>query len=258
MDETVPRAEDEDDRIIKVVRKPSQTDAAVDLIRSRIIDLSVPPGSRIDERLLIDQFKLGRTPAREAINRLQAEGLVNIVPDRGGKYVRELDMREIGEILAAHQIAEGMLASLCNFDDPTLVQDLRKIQERYAQSVAARNYLDITEGNQAFHLRIFQSINNTFLFEFAQSVHRHVRRLLVMMYKLESKNPKVQSEQFEANVSQHWQIIDLIEKHDRAALKTMLPDHAFQTQKRLSAFLEMQAKKGSEVEVLAPGFPLPK
>lgn len=244
------------DRTIKVDRKPSQTDAAVDLIRSRIIDLAVAPGSRIDERLLIDQFKLGRTPAREAINRLHAEGLVNIVPDRGGKYVRDLDMREIGEILTAHQVAEAMSASLCDFDDAKLVEDLRKIQNRYSKSVNARNYLDITEVNQEFHLRIFQSINNTFLFEFAQSIHRHVRRLLVMMYKLESGRPHIQAQQFEANVAQHWEIIDLISQRDRPRLKTALPDHAFETQRRLSAFLELQSKRGADVEVRVPGLPL--
>src|SRR6202048_623975 len=75
----------------------SQTDAALDLIRSRIVDMSLEPGSRIDERLLVDRFKLGRTPAREAINRLVAEGFVNIVPQRGGTYVCKLDLDEMGE-----------------------------------------------------------------------------------------------------------------------------------------------------------------
>ena len=68
-------------------REASQTDAAVDLIRSKIIDMSLQPGSRLDEPLLRNHFKLGRTPAREAINRLVAEGLVNISP-KSGRHVR--------------------------------------------------------------------------------------------------------------------------------------------------------------------------
>lgn len=238
---------------LKVKRKPSQTDKAVDLIRSKIIDLSVAPGSRIDERLLIDLFKLGRTPAREAINRLQAEGLVTIVPDRGGKYVRELNFREIGEVLMAHQLAESMLAALCDFSDPSLARDLRKLQEQYVKAVEDRDYLNITEINQAFHLRLFRSIDNGFLYEFAQSIHRHVRRLLVMIYRLEATNPKIHSEQFEANLAQHWAIIDMVERQDRQALNKALPEHARHTETRLTAFLNRQATRGADLDFLHAG-----
>ena len=44
----------------------SQTEQAVSVIRDRIIDLTLEPGSKLDERLLKERFKLGRTPAREA------------------------------------------------------------------------------------------------------------------------------------------------------------------------------------------------
>ena len=59
------------------------TDAAVDTIRNRILDMTLVPGSRIDAPLLMKQFKLSRTPAREALNRLAAEGLVVLHANRG-------------------------------------------------------------------------------------------------------------------------------------------------------------------------------
>jgi len=225
----------------KVVRKPSQADEAVDLIRSKIIDLTLPQGSRIDERLLVEQFKLGRTPAREAINRLQAEGFVNIVPDRGGKFVRDLDMKEIGEVMTAHQVAESMLAALCNLEHPKMVEVLESIQSRYETAVREKDYLAITDLNQDFHLRLHGSIDNSFLMSFAQSTHRHVRRLLVMMYKLEAELPSVHEKQFEANVEQHRSIIDAVRNRDRAALSELLPYHALQTQVRLAAFYEAKS-----------------
>src|SRR6201992_335967 len=112
-------------------RKTSQTENAVDLIRSKIIDLSLKPGTKLDEPLLVKQFKLGRTPAREAINRLVAEGLASIFPNRGGTFVRELDLSEIDEVLMAYQLVETVLAQLLQFDDPGLVSDLERIQARY-------------------------------------------------------------------------------------------------------------------------------
>ena len=52
---------------VKKRRGASQTEAAVDLIRLKIIDMSLEPGSKLDEPLLRNHFRLGRTPAREAI-----------------------------------------------------------------------------------------------------------------------------------------------------------------------------------------------
>ncbi|MBN8943021.1 MAG: GntR family transcriptional regulator [Rhizobiales bacterium] len=221
--------------------KPSQTDAALDLMRSKIIDLTLEPGSRIDEPLLIKEFKLGRTPAREAINRLVAEGLVNIVPNRGGTYVRGLDFREIGEVVAAQQLAESILAQLCRFEDPTLLVDLEAIQQRYVREVEQRTYLGITSVNEEFHLRMHRSIGNSFFFEFAQSTHRHVRRLLVLIYKMEEAEQNVLDDQFEMNLDEHRQIIEAIRKRDRARLKELLPAHAQQAQQRLLRLLSGKA-----------------
>jgi len=210
----------------------SQTDAALNAIRSRIIDLTIPPGSRIDEPLLLNNFLLGRTPAREAINRLVAEGFVNIVPNRGGTFVRKLDFEEIGEILVAHQLAENILGQLLRFD-ATLADDLSAIQERYRKEVQSRRYLNITALNEQFHMRMNQSVGNSFFYEFAQSTHRHVRRLLVHLYKLEvAVEPGQQDEQFERNLDEHDRIIEIVRKKDRAALVDLLPEHARATQER--------------------------
>jgi DNA-binding GntR family transcriptional regulator len=217
--------------------KPSQTDAALDLIRSKIIDLSLQPGSRIDEPLLIKKFKLGRTPAREAMNRLVAEGLVNIVPNRGGTYVRGLGFGEIGEVVAAQQLAESILAQLCRFEDATLVADLEAIQERYVREVEQRAYLRITSVNEEFHLRMHRTIGNSFFFEFAQSTHRQVRRLLVLIYTMEETEQNLLDGQFEMNLDEHRQIIEAIRNRDRARLKELLPAHARQAQQRLLRLL---------------------
>ncbi|BBX34320.1 AsnC/GntR family transcriptional regulator protein [Mycolicibacterium mageritense DSM 44476 = CIP 104973] len=211
----------------------SQTEAALELIRSRIIDLTLPPGSRIDEALLLKQFELGRTPAREAINRLAAEGFVRIAPNRGGTFVRKLDLAEMSEIIVAHQLVENTLGQLCNLDDPSLVDDLRAIQEDYRQEVGDRHYLRITELNEAFHMRMNASIGNSFFMEFARSTHHHVRRLLMHVYSLEASRPDHQDEQFQLNVAEHDRIIEAVAAHDRATLTDLLPAHAGTTQERL-------------------------
>ncbi|MDB6047701.1 MAG: hypothetical protein JWR17_447 [Pseudomonas sp.] len=220
----------------------SQTDAALNAIRSRIIDLTIPPGSRIDEPLLLNSFMLGRTPAREAINRLAAEGFVNILPNRGGIFVRKLDFEEIGEILIAHQLAENILGQLCRFEE-NLADDLAEIQERYRHQVRSRQYLSITALNEQFHMRMYQAVGNSFFYEFAQSTHRHVRRLLVHLYKLEVAEPGEQEEQFELNLQEHDRIIEAVRKKDRKTLVELLPQHAHATQDRFAKILESKTVK---------------
>lgn len=221
----------------------SQTIAALDLIRSRIIDLSIAPGSRIDENLLLRDFALGRTPAREAINRLAAEGFVSIVPNRGGTFVRKLDMEEIGQIIVAHQLSENILGQMCRFEDAALADDLSAIQERYRSEVADRNYLAITALNERFHMRMNQSIGNSYIYEFAQSTHRHVRRLNVQLYKLEAADPELHGEQFDQNLREHDEIIAIIRRRDRDALVRLLPEHARATQDRLVRIMQSNTAK---------------
>jgi len=81
-------------------RPSSQTEAGTDLLRDRIIDLSLAPGSRIDEKSLMARFGFGRTPLREALNRLAAEGLVILEPKMGA-YVQKLDLTNVSELLEA-------------------------------------------------------------------------------------------------------------------------------------------------------------
>jgi DNA-binding GntR family transcriptional regulator len=224
----------------KATKQPgeaSQTEAAVDLIRSRIIDMSLKPGSKLDEPLLRNHFKLGRTPAREAISRLVAEGLVTIFPNRGGMFVRGLDLEEIGEVTMAYQLVETVLAQLCRFEDPELVTDLEEIQARYTHEVRTKSFLGITSVNEEFHLRMHRSIDNALFYEFALSTHRHLRRLLVLIYKSENTKKNVLESQMEINISEHVEIIDAIRRSDRIALNKILPTHAQQAQTRLTRIL---------------------
>lgn len=235
----------------------SQTDAALDMIRSRIVDMTLQPGSRIDERLLIDRFRLGRTPAREAISRLVAEGFVRMVPQRGGTFVRKLDLDEMGEVVVAHQLAESVLGQICRFDHPGLLPDLKAVQQRYTGAVHRREFLAITQLNQDFHLRLHRTIENALFYGFAEATHRHVRRLNVYVYQREQADADYQSAQFAANLDQHEQIIAAISQRNRDLLAELLPVHASYTQRRLVRLLEKKSAGPLSLNLtgILPAFP---
>lgn len=90
---------------------PTDYNIARDAIRDRIISLSLPPGSVINESRLMHELGLGRTPIREALKLLEAENLVVIVPRRG-IFVSEIGLHHLHQIYEMRVSLEPMAARL--------------------------------------------------------------------------------------------------------------------------------------------------
>jgi len=209
---------------------------AADVIRDRILDMTLAPGSRIDAPLLMQQFRLSRTPAREALNRLAAEGLVVLHANRGA-YVQRLDFEDIQSLFDVYFVEERMLGHFCDFRDPGLVADLERIHLEHQAATRARRHLDVTRLNGAFHYRIAASSGNSYVQEFAHRIHNHFRRLAFCTYKLESRMSKVL--QMERIVEEHGRIIAAIQRKDRRRLIATLVSHARGAQRRLVAMIDV-------------------
>jgi DNA-binding transcriptional regulator YhcF (GntR family) len=89
----------------------SLSEKAYHLIRDRIVSLRLPPGSMIDERELVADLGLGRTPVREALRRLAGENLVDVFPRRG-MFVAGVDVGDLASISEARAELEGFAARL--------------------------------------------------------------------------------------------------------------------------------------------------
>ena len=222
---------------------PSLTEVAVDTIRDRILDLTLAPGSRIDEKLLMQQFGLSRTPAREALNRLAAEGLVEIQPNRGA-YVRPLSLAHFKQFFDAYHAAERLIAFYCNFADPGLVEDMEKIQRRHSAAVAEDRFLEVTATNAAFHLRIAAATANDYIHDFSARLHNQGRRLAYLVYQTEAQETPVLRRQQSRIIAEHEAVIDAIRDQDRERLIEVITDHAKRFQQRIARFVEHS--RGSE------------
>ncbi|WP_220025070.1 FCD domain-containing protein [Paraburkholderia caballeronis] len=99
--------------------------------------------------------------------------------------------------------------------------------DRRGAGTGDRAFLNITAMNEKFHMRMSQAVGNSFFYDFARSTHRHVRRLLVHLYKLEAEStPEELDIQFERNLAEHDTIIEIVKRKDRQALVEFLPKHA--------------------------------
>ena len=89
--------------------KMSLADKATVILRQAILDLRIEPGMRLDERYVQDTFSISRTPAREAMNRLIAEGFLE-TQSGYGICARALDLGEINGFFDAYFAEEKMIA----------------------------------------------------------------------------------------------------------------------------------------------------
>lgn len=151
---------------------------AYNYIKEAIVLGKYKPGMRLTEESLSKELNLSRTPVREAIRQLTAEGLV--VQLKRGISVRNFKQEDIREIYNIRALLEGYAASEAAFHrTETHLEKLTEANDIYATSVERYNRAnistikDIVEANQKFHEAILEAANN-------ETLKFHLSRLVVV------------------------------------------------------------------------------
>ncbi len=221
---------------------------ATNTIRDRILDLTLRPGTQLDEAILRDRLGISRTPAREALNRLVTEGLVEARANRGF-FVRPLDLSDTAQFFDAYVVAERSCAYFCRFANENLVPDLQDIQAEHERAIRRNRFLEISQHNAAFHGRIAEATENPYLIDFCGRLHNLARRLAYFVYASEADDRSLLDAQQQHIVDEHHRIIGAIEQADRNLLLTEMTAHAERFQHRISRFV---SPRGREALQLAP------
>ncbi|MBL8701355.1 MAG: GntR family transcriptional regulator [Alphaproteobacteria bacterium] len=203
----------------------SLVDAATGVIRDRILDLSLPPAKAINTKDLAQQLKLSRTPVREALNRLAAEGLIRIEANHG-VFVHPLDVDEINQLMEANRVAERLSAFYCDFDDPGLIAEVVDMQGRQRAMLKARRFLEASFWNVGFRTRIARSSKNHHFVDFHRRVLNHTRRLSYLIYTMEARDPSHYSSQLAMLRRLHDDIEKALRRADRDRLVAVLTEQA--------------------------------
>ena len=229
----------------------SLTDRATDMLRDRILDLTLEPSLRLDERSLLEMFDVGRTPIREAMNRLMAEGLISARGSRGF-CVTPMDLENAMQLLDAYLLAEHMVAARLRFDHAGLSARLEEIDTEYRGHAEIGDLLNVTAANAAFHHALAEATENAHIAQFSDYLHRLARRLSYYIYRAEKSMSAGGAHLFEQPKQDHRQIMDAVRSQDRDRLIAVMTSHASLFRTRLSRLIEgsMQADIGFE-----PTFP---
>jgi DNA-binding GntR family transcriptional regulator len=140
----------------------TDADRAYERIKQMIITLKLKPGTVIQEQQLRDQLDLGRTPIREALNRLEVENLVIIEPRRG-IFVADIAITDLTQIYEVRKELEALTASLAaaRAGDADIAQ-LEVLVEEY-RAINPADLEGLFAVDREFHMTLARATSNVFL-----------------------------------------------------------------------------------------------
>jgi DNA-binding GntR family transcriptional regulator len=135
---------------------------------------ALPPGARLREVELAERLGISRTPVREAIRRLEADGLVEHLP-RQGASLRRLGYAEVMELYEMRAVLEGTAARLAARAASDL--ELRELSEINAEMTASRLPFETARLNRQFHAALINAAKNRYL---QRAIGAMARTLLIL------------------------------------------------------------------------------
>jgi DNA-binding GntR family transcriptional regulator len=148
--------------IAEPVKAGSQSEEAYRRILGRIVSLEMPPGSVVNEARLREELNIGRTPIREALQRLARENLVKSIPHRG-TFVTDVNITDLARITEVRVVLEAHAARLSA--EKVTPTDREAIEELLGVLRRGRvtDQRDLMQLDQRIHRLIYRTAHNAFL-----------------------------------------------------------------------------------------------
>lgn len=185
---------------IQIPKKSLHTDIFITL-RDRIVCMSYPPGTQLNEKELCAEFGVSRTPLREAIRKLEDLNLVNVIP-RFGTHVSAVDLDELHCALQIKVKLDGLAAELAARNrSPQMLEELDSLLELYHQKMADKDSVQasLIAIESRLHTAIWSAAQNPLLEAFLNNIQYRCARVWNSVL-LETINPREVGEQLAAIV----------------------------------------------------------
>lgn len=184
------------------------TDAVTARLREAIVTCQLVPGEKLSEPALASQMGVSRSPVREALHRLQREGLVQSETNRGS-YVWEPTEADVDEIMSLRVMIESLAAewALPNLTDQDFAQ-LEEIIERQRQLIEAREFLKLIHEDKHFHEYVCDGAGHSRLMDWWQQI---MSQWEVLIYIRMQHNP---TQVVPTVVTDHRAILDALRRRD--------------------------------------------
>jgi DNA-binding GntR family transcriptional regulator len=203
-------------QVISIPRAALHEQVAMRL-RQMLVEGEIAPGAKLNERELAQVLQVSRTPLREAIKMLAAEGLVELLPNRGAVAVSlgEQDIMNTFEVMAGLEGLNGELAA-----QRITAEELAEIKAMHFEMLAAYTRADLSayyRSNAQIHAAINAAAKNPVL---TGTYNQLNARLQALRFRSNQDGEK-----WKRAVKEHEQMIDALTHRDSAALRAVLIAH---------------------------------
>jgi DNA-binding GntR family transcriptional regulator len=208
-------------------------DQAYAAIKQGIIDADIYASSeevRLDERQLCEALGVSRTPVREAMTRLEQEGLLRTIPRRGIFIVRKTK-REIIEMIEMWAAIESMAARLAtvNASDADIAQ-LRHLFDGFLNAKPREHMDEYSDANIEFHQAIIRLSGSHLMGKAIESLFIHVRAI--------RRRTISERDRAERSIVEHLQIVEALESRDTELAERLVREHSLGLASHVAEFCD--------------------
>ena len=188
-----------------------------DALREAILSGTLKPGDRLMEVQLAEEMGVSRTPVREAIRKLELEGLVVMVP-RKGAYVSGLSLKDAADLFEIRQSLEGLAASLAA--ERITDEEIKMLEDSFKQLVEATKSQvveDIMKKDADFHQVLFNATRNDRLTQIISNLKEQIDRFRLKSFSNPSRMKSI--------LKEHKNILDAIKDRDTDRAEKLAKQH---------------------------------
>jgi DNA-binding GntR family transcriptional regulator len=189
----------------------------VSRVRAMLLEGEIPPGARIPERELCDKLAISRTPLREALKVLAAEGLVVLLPHRGSRAAKltDEDVQDLFEVCQGLEALAGELA--CERIDDAHLSEIRVAHNAMLVHYHERDLTQYYRRNRQIHEAIVAAAANPVLSAMYESVTARIRRARYVT--------PMSPQRWAMAIEEHEGIINALARRDGVSLAHILRAH---------------------------------
>lgn len=192
-------------------------DVVFNTLRQAILRGELKPGERLMEIQLANKLGVSRTPIREAIRKLELEGLVLMIPRKGAE-VAEITEKSLRDVLEVRRALEELAVQLvCEKITQEQIEELKAAAKEFQNTLKDGDITKIAEADVRFHDVIYMATDNQKLILLLNNLREQMYRFRVEYLKRKEVHPQL--------IAEHEEIIEMIEKREKDTAIKVVCEH---------------------------------
>lgn len=210
-------------------------DVVFNTLRQAILTGELKPGERLMEIHLANKLGVSRTPIREAIRKLELEGLVTMIPRRGAE-VAQITEKSMNDVLEVRRAMDALCVELaCDRITLEELQELKKACDNFEAAVKTKDVKQIAQADVALHDIIVQATGNQRLIQLVNNLSEQMYRYRFEYIKDFSQHDRL--------VEEHKVIYQAIVKKDKETASNMAKVHIDNQKKAIIRQIRLEREK---------------